>query len=131
MTVTEADRSAWMAAWETLNKLSEARAEALAPTDDAYSAVEALIGKLQEKLGEPICVCEACGQPVFEGEPMFGGPTPTCGTCAPTFEELISSPEGFVDAEEEPLGRDRCQAWFEEHIAAGGKPTDSMATVSP
>ncbi|MBW9090865.1 hypothetical protein JNB91_23925 [Rhizobium wenxiniae] len=77
-----------------------------------------------------IATCEACGKHIQEGEPYLWGPeTDFCGECAPTYQALIDEPEGFVNADGEPLTPEQCRAWFDEHIAAGGKATDSMATV--
>lgn len=77
-----------------------------------------------------IATCEACGKHIQEGEPYLWGPeTDLCGECAPTYQALIDEPEGFVNPEGEPLTVEQCRAWHEEHIAAGGKATDSMATI--
>lgn len=77
-----------------------------------------------------IATCEACGKHIQEGEPYLWGPeTNLCGECAPTYKALIDELEGFVNADGEQLTAEQCRAWYEEHIAAGGKPTDSMATV--
>lgn len=77
-----------------------------------------------------IAICEACGHAIQEGEAYLPSPaTPLCATCAPTFQALIDEPEGFVDADGEPLSKEAAKDWFDTHIAAGGKPTDSMARV--
>ncbi|AYC99986.1 hypothetical protein [Neorhizobium sp. NCHU2750] len=77
-----------------------------------------------------IATCEACGKHIQEGEPYLWGPeTDLCGECAPTYQALIDEPEGFVNADGEPLTPEQCSAWFDEHIAGGGKATDSIATV--
>ena len=78
-----------------------------------------------------IARCEACGIHVQEGEPYLPGPdTDLCGTCAPTFQDLIDEPEGFVNADGDPLTPEQCREWFDRHIAGGGQPTDSMATIT-
>jgi len=77
-----------------------------------------------------IATCEACGHAIQEGEAYLPSPaTPLCAECAPTFQALIDEPEGFVDDDSEPLTKEAAKVWFDAHIAAGGKPTDSMARV--
>lgn len=75
-------------------------------------------------------LCTCCGKPVLKGERyMREVESALCYNCAPTFQHLIDEPDGgFVDADENPLSPEQCRAWFDQHIAAGGKPTDSMAT---
>ena len=77
-----------------------------------------------------IATCEACGHAIQEGEAWFPGPeTSFCAKCAPTWQAMIDEPEGFVTLDGEPMTPEQCRAEFDEHIAAGGKPTDSMARV--
>ncbi|TDX72628.1 hypothetical protein EDE05_12849 [Neorhizobium sp. R1-B] len=77
-----------------------------------------------------IAICEACGKHIQEGEPYLWGPeTSLCSDCAPTYQALLDEPEGFVNADGDPLTPEQCRAWYDEHIAAGGKATDSMAKV--
>lgn len=75
-----------------------------------------------------IATCEACGKHIQEGEPYLWGPeTSFCGDCAPTYQALLDEPEGFVTADGDPLTPEQCRAWYDEHIAAGGNATESMA----
>jgi len=77
-----------------------------------------------------IATCEACGHYIQDGEAYLPGPeTSFCAECAPTWQAMIDEPEGFVTLDGEPMTREQCRAEFDEHIAAGGKPTDSMARV--
>lgn len=77
-----------------------------------------------------IATCEACGHAIQEGEAYLPSPaTPLCAECAPTFQALIDEPEGFVDDDGEPLSKEDAKLAFDAYIAAGGKPTDSMARV--
>ncbi|WP_454287122.1 hypothetical protein [Rhizobium arsenicireducens] len=77
-----------------------------------------------------IATCEACGHAIQEGEAYLPGhDTDFCAECAPTFQSLIDEPDSFVDDDGDPLTKEAAKAWFDAHIAAGGKPTDSMARV--
>ncbi|MBV2183250.1 MAG: hypothetical protein KUL88_01730 [Rhizobium sp.] len=77
-----------------------------------------------------IATCEACGHAIQKGEAYLPSPaTPLCATCAPTYQALIDEPEGFVDDDGEPLSKEDAKLAFDAYIAAGGKPTDSMARV--
>lgn len=73
--------------------------------------------------------CTCCGKPVLKCDRyMREVEGALCYKCAPMFMHLIDEPEGFVDADEEPLTAEQCRDWFDRHIAAGGKADDSMAT---
>lgn len=75
--------------------------------------------------------CLGCGKRMHAGDhyyPDVSGDV-MCAACAPTYQELINAPEGFVDLEtEEPSNPEDLRAAFDAHIAAGGKATDSLAT---
>lgn len=119
------DRAAWIAANSALTKHEEDHHAIFAECD--HLREEVLL--VEERTGEPVATCESCVQPIFVGDRMLGGETPLCGECAPTYEELLTSPEGFVDAEGDPLTAEAARDWYDQHIAAGGKPDDSMAEV--
>ena len=73
--------------------------------------------------------CTCCGKSIRKGERyMREVESALCFNCAPTFQQLIDDPVGFVDGDDDPLTPEQCRAWFDRHIAAGGKPSDSMAT---
>lgn len=77
---------------------------------------------------EAIATCEFCNKDIFEGEKYLPGETYACEACAPTYQDLLDEPEGFVDTETgEQATAEQCQRWYDEYIAAGGSPTDSMA----
>jgi len=75
--------------------------------------------------------CLACGKPLDDGAPTYPDVSGTLGEyCAPTYDMLLEDGEAcaFVDIDsEEPLSVAERRAIYDEHIAAGGKPTDSMA----
>jgi len=93
-----------------------------------YRFARQVSDEIEKRRGESIGPCEACGGPIFEDENWYRGPTIVCEECAPTIGMLLTDNEGFVDlVDEEPLGPIKCRALYDAHIAAGGKPTDSMA----
>lgn len=136
MTISPEDRAAWLAATAKVDEIEAVRAALLAPTRDDYDAAREALAEVEERTGEPVCTCEACAEPVFEGDPWFGGETPLCGKCAPTYADLLNANElsGFVtlgdDGDYRPMTADEARAIYDLHIAAGGQPSDSMAWVS-
>lgn len=74
--------------------------------------------------------CLACAEPMLPGAPSYpdvnGGCL--CVACAPTYADLLGDDPSFVDMDTlDPLDLARRRAIYDAHIAAGGKPTDSMA----
>jgi len=130
--ITDAQRAEHKAAAEALRAIETERAELVAHTDDRHMAALARFEAIEEIAGEPVATCEACGKAVFAGEPvLFGADTDLCGDCAPKYADLVDDNEvsGFVDNEGEPLSPVRRREIYDEHLAAGGRPTDSMATI--
>ena len=84
---------------------------------------------------DQVATCEACAKPICVGDKMLGGETPLCGNCAPTYADLINAGElsGFVrltdDGDYEPMTVEQAREIYDAHIAAGGGPKDSMATL--
>lgn len=124
---TEADRKTWLEAANMVEAIDAEREALLAPTRERYREAQARLDEAEERCGGYVCTCEACGRPVFEGEPHLGGETPLCGECAPTYADLLEADAPFVDAEGELLTPEARQSQYDAHIAAGGAPTDSMA----
>lgn len=125
---TPEERAAWKRASEQLQAIEAWRRQRLEPTDAAHQSALEAMALAEERIGEPICVCEACAEPVFEGEPWLAGETPLCGTCAPTYADLLREPELFVNSEDGVMAADEAKAIYDDHIASGGMPSDSMAT---
>lgn len=127
--VSKEDREAWKAASDRLACVDAERAVVLRPTNAEHAAALEALALVEERLGEPWCVCEACANPVFPGEPYLGGDTPLCGECAPTYAVLLTEPESFVNDDGDPMSPLEARAEYDKHISAGGQATDSMATV--
>ena len=73
--------------------------------------------------------CLACARPIDDDEPTFPDVNGwLCAECSPTYLELLEPGSAFVDSEDEPMTAEAKRAWFDNHIKAGGKPTDSMAS---
>lgn len=129
MTTTAEQRAAYVAAKAKLDEIESQRAELLKPTDAAYLAAAEAVELALEACGDLVATCESCSEPIFVGDRMLGGETPLCDTCAPTYDRLLSEPEYFCDSEGVPLTGDAARALYDAHIAAGGRPEDSMAEV--
>lgn len=73
--------------------------------------------------------CLACANEIPGNAPTFRDVSGTlCRACAPTYLELLEPGSAFVDGDDEPMTAEAKRAWFDGHVKAGGKPTDSMAT---
>jgi hypothetical protein len=128
--ITAEDRAAFVAANAELEQVEAMRSALLEPTERAFMDATEKLANITERVGEPVCWCESCGEPVFEGETYLGGDTPLCGRngCAPTFADLLNWNEsGFIGPDDEPLTIEQRRAIYDAHIADGGKPEDSMA----
>lgn len=74
--------------------------------------------------------CLACAKPIDDNAPTYPDASGTlCAACAPTYDLLIDETLDcyFVDQDGEPLTASARRVLYDAHIAAGGKPTDSMA----
>ncbi|TPM41567.1 hypothetical protein [Mesorhizobium sp. B2-3-4] len=75
--------------------------------------------------------CLACANPIEDGAPTYPDMSGTlCAGCSPTFDMLIDAAESFAFVHldtGEPMSDAERRAAYDAHIAAGGKPTDSMA----
>jgi hypothetical protein len=140
------DREAWKAARKALNEIEAERGaltaalrqefaakcqELLAPTEDRYRAAQEHFDQVQDKSGEPICFCEGCDEPIFEGEAYHRGADVTglCATCAPTYGDMRDHHENFKNADDEPMGAEEAQRLVDEHLAAGGSLDDKLIAV--
>lgn len=75
--------------------------------------------------------CDCCGASIANGAPWCPSTEGVlCVPCAPTYAELLAEPTSFVDADLGLLPRSERQALYDAHLAAGGKPGDSMAVAS-
>lgn len=127
---SDTQRAAYAAAVDALTRIEMERQRLVEQTDASYRLAKDALATIEGDLGEPECQCESCRAFVFSGEPWLPGETPLCGECAPTFSELLTTPELFVNGEGDALSADECRDWYSRHIEGGGLPTDSMAYVS-
>lgn len=74
--------------------------------------------------------CLACAEPIADGEATYPDMSGTlCAACSPTYAMLLGDDFAFADlGTGEPLPADERRAIYDAHLAAGGKPDDSMAT---
>lgn len=110
-------------------KAAEPQRQALQEAERLHHEIEEQITAfLEEHDAVIIGNCESCCEPIFEGDRCTGGEFNLCEECAPSWQDLIDSPEGFQDPEGNPLTREAVQPFFDKHIAGGGSPEDKMVS---
>lgn len=76
---------------------------------------------------EIISHCEGCSKPISDGDDYHRGhDVDLCRDCAPSYSDMLSSPEYFLDTEGEPMTKQSAIDIYESHIAAGGSPEDKV-----
>ncbi len=122
-------REKWKAAKAALDKIVDERNRLVAHTQEAYLAASEALDEAEDGCGDMISYCTGCAEPIFDGEKHTGGETPLCLQCAPTYQDLLSSPELFgFDENDEPLSNDAAKKIVNDYVASGGSLSDSMAT---
>lgn len=73
-------------------------------------------------------LCEGCGRKIGLNEEYHSGhECDLCPDCAPTFEDLATDPDHFIDNKTgEPMTAEQAQAAIASHVAGGGSITDKM-----
>lgn len=130
-------RAEWRAARDELKAVEKARDALVAPIrkrlDDARDRVDAI----EAEAGGLTGVCEACENPIFEGEPYSYSSIDGlhfCYECTPTVEEMLLHPDSFVASEDE-YGEftyhtaETARAWADKHVADGGAMTDKLGLI--
>lgn len=130
MKPTEILKQRWREASALVDQIDDERTKLLEPTEQRWiAALDALEAVNAECNGHDHLRCDGCSAPIFEDDAYFGGNSPLCETCSPTYQDLLGDHEAFIDGDGNPATPEQCRAWYDEHIAAGGAPTDSMARV--
>ena len=72
--------------------------------------------------------CERCGRGIMPGERYHGGgDADQCSDCAPTYQDMLDNPSGFIDlASEERLTAEQAQEFCDEHCRDGGRLSDKI-----
>lgn len=122
----------WIEAKTAVTAIEKERADLVAHTNERLRVAEEHLEDIAEKLfdgGELISPCEGCMQPIFEGERHFAcnDGIYLCEACSPTYENLLNDRDFWINEEGEQMTLERAREIYDAHIAAGGKPTDSMA----
>ena len=133
MTYTKED---WKKAKAEVETIRDERYALLKPTNARYDDALAKLAAIEEAIGCVICCCEGCLMPIVDGEPhLVIDDGWLCKECAPTWQDLQDSPDLFenVDASDSDTGivhhtPETAKQLIEDHLAAGGKMTDSLAT---
>lgn len=116
----------WRTASTRLAAIERQREEALEPTRKAHFEAQSALEEIEQQMGCYL-ICESCAMPILPGEKYMRGEDPLCHECAPPFSLLLTSPDSFLDAEDEQMTPDVARAYYDEHIERGGSPSDSMA----
>ena len=112
-------------AYKTAEPERLALQEAERPYHDIEDQIEAFLDEHDRVI---IDTCENCSEPIFEGEKCTGGEFNQCEECAPSWQDLLDSPENFQDPDGNLLTLEKVQPHFDAHISAGGKPEDKMVS---
>lgn len=130
MNPTEDLKRRWREASALVDQLDEERTKLLEPTEQRWlTALDALESLDRECNQFDHLRCDGCTAPIFDDDPSFGGNSILCERCSPTYQDLLDHPDGFIDDIGDPATPEQCRRWYDEHIAAGGSPSDSMARV--
>jgi hypothetical protein len=79
---------------------------------------------------EVIYHCEGCGNAIREGDRFHGGlDVELCEQCAPTYEDMLSSPSHFRGVNDIEMAPDEARRICDGHIADGGSLTDKLVTT--
>jgi hypothetical protein len=125
-------RDAWKAANAELVAITAERDALLKPSNQRLADAVDKRAAIEAKIGEFLEPCEGCGEPIFEGDVYSTGSDleKFCVACSPTWQDMIEAPSLFLDNENEPMTAEQAREEFDAYIAAGGKATDSWATVT-
>jgi hypothetical protein len=89
---------------------------------------EQITAFLEEHDKEVIDHCEGCCEPIFEGERCTGGENNLCEACAPTWRDMLLSPENFSTFHGNPCTYAEAKRICDDHVAAGGSLDDKMVS---
>lgn len=130
MNPTDTLKQRWREASALVDQIDDERTKLLEPTEQRWLAALDAVQKIDDECSKYDHLrCDACLAPIFEDDPYFGGNSFLCETCSPTYQDLLDDHEAFIDGDGNPATPEQCRQWYDEHIAAGGAPTDSMARV--
>ncbi len=119
-----------------LQRLSNEAYQAAEPERKALEEAERPHRELEEQITEfleehdteVIGNCESCCEPIFDGDRCTGGEFNLCEECAPSWQDMLDSPENFEDPDGNRLTREKVKPYFDAHIAAGGAAEDKMVS---
>ena len=75
--------------------------------------------------------CVLCLKAIYEGDRYHHGCEEiACEECAPTWGDMLSEPESFLDFQtDEPLTAEQAREWVDAHLEAGGSLTYKMVSA--
>jgi hypothetical protein len=119
------DRWLWKQARNRLSAIETERKRLLQPTQKRFRDAQEALYEIEERIGSRVATCESCDEPIFAGDLYLSGDdVDLCAKCAPTYDDLLTSPGSFLNMDEQPMTEEQARREYDEHIAAGGKPTD-------
>lgn len=124
-------REAWKAAYAELCAVEQEREALLASTNERFASAQQALADAEDLTGHWLGNCVACGEPVFEGEPYHHGAEEVqCQECAPTYQDMIDSPQFFISFEtDEHMTPEQAREVVDAHLASGGALTDKMVSI--
>lgn len=127
-----ATKADWKAAKAEVEAIEAERAALLAPTQERYDAACDRLELIEEECPERVGVCEGCSEPIWRGDRYSSDPDSgvcLCEECAPSWGDMIDSPDYFRDDDGEPMTPEKAKALCDAHVAAGGSLTDKMVSA--
>lgn len=125
------NREQWKVAYADLAAIEAEREALLAPTNERFDAAQMRIEEIEHVTGHWRGNCVACAEPIFEGEPYHHGAEEIqCQECAPTYQEMLASPQHFVSFDtDEHMTAEQAKEVADAHLADGGALTDKMVSA--
>lgn len=134
---TAEQRAAWKEARKELDAIEVERDAAIkiavAPFKERFDAARQRMEEVEDPMPTHLYDCEFCREPIFEGDAYHHGDDGSlCETCAPSYGDMLESPEHFCDFDDNgddiPMTKEAARQIVDAHLAAGGSLEDKAVT---